>query len=67
MFFSKVYKSWKGIQEKKYEKIISKVDLQNKKILDIGSGDFYLEKFLAKKGIKADITALDIEKKADVF
>ncbi len=65
MFFSKIYSSWEDIQEKKYEKIIGKVDLENKKILDIGSGNFYLEKFLMKKGIKADITAIDIEKKVD--
>jgi ubiquinone/menaquinone biosynthesis C-methylase UbiE len=66
MFFSKIYKSWEDIQERKYKQIVSKVDIKNKKILDIGSGDFYLEKFLAKKGIEADITALDIEKHAGV-
>ena len=61
MFFSKIYKNWKGIQERKYEEIVSNIDLSNKKILDIGSGNFYLERFLSKKGIKADITAIDIE------
>ena len=66
MFFSKIYRSWKDVQERKYEKIIDRVELKNKKILDIGSGDFYLERFLTKKGIKADITALDIEKHAGI-
>ena len=61
MFFSKIYRSWKEIQERKYEQILENVDLRNKKILDIGSGNFYLEKFLSKKGIEADVTSLDIE------
>ena len=46
----------------RFSKIIENIELKGK-ILDIGSGCFYLEKFLLKKGIKADIIAIDVDKK----
>jgi len=63
MFFSKIYKSWRNIQKEKYEKIFDsiKFELENKRILDIGSGSCYLEEFLSNKGIR-NIIALDIDR-----
>jgi len=63
MFFDKIYRSWKAIQFKKYEKIIKILpSLKNKKILDIGIGPGYFEAFLKSKGITADIIGIDPSK-----
>lgn len=63
MFFSKIYKSWKDIQIKKYEKMLQILPyLRNKKILDIGIGHGYFEEFLKSKGINADIVSIDPNK-----
>ncbi len=64
-FFSKVYSSWSEIQNKKYEKILEllkqyKIRISGK-IFDVGCGPMLLEKFLESKGIKTDITCIDIE------
>lgn len=60
MFFDKIYKSWKEIQFKKYEKMLQMLpDLENKKILDLGIGSGYFEEFLKSKGIVADIIGID--------
>lgn len=66
MFSSQVYSSWKEVQEEKYSAILALPDIFAGRILDIGSGSGYLEKFLAEKGIKADIVCIDIEKAAGV-
>ncbi len=63
MFFNKIYRSWKAIQLKKYEKIIKMLpQLKNKKILDLGIGPGYFEEFLKSKGISADILGIDPSK-----
>ncbi|MCX6819114.1 MAG: class I SAM-dependent methyltransferase, partial [Candidatus Aenigmarchaeota archaeon] len=63
MFFDKIYRSWKAIQLKKYEKILQILpELKNKKILDIGIGPGYFEEFLKNKGISADIIGIDLSK-----
>ena len=59
----KIYASWQGIQEKKYEKMLEILpDLKNKRILDIGFGSGYFEEFLKSKDIEADIIGMDISK-----
>lgn len=56
MFFSKIYKSWEGIQEEKYNKIIKGFGTRDLtwtflgRVLDVGSGTGYFEKFLKKNG-----------------
>jgi ubiquinone/menaquinone biosynthesis C-methylase UbiE len=65
LFFSKVYGAWSGIQKEKYEKILEllkekKISISGK-ILDVGCGPMFLEKFLKQKGISDEITCIDIE------
>ena len=63
MFFDKIYGSWKGIQKKKYEKMMEILpNLGDKRILDIGIGSGYFEEFLKSKGIDADIIGIDTSK-----
>jgi len=56
MFFSKIYESWKGIQEEKYKNILENIDsnvfdkIVKGRVLDVGSGSGYFEKFLEKRG-----------------
>lgn len=56
MFFSKIYKSWEGIQEEKYQKILLGFDKEllgrafSGRVLDIGSGSGFFENFLEKQG-----------------
>lgn len=56
MFFSKIYKSWKGIQEEKYKRILLGFDTDllakafSGMVLDMGSGSGFFEKFLQKEG-----------------
>lgn len=65
-FFSKIYHSWSEIQNEKYHKIIDILkenDIRiTGKILDVGCGPLYFEKFLESRGISAEITCTDIEK-----
>lgn len=70
-FFSGVYSSWTEIQNEKYLKILDllkkeKITLYGKKkILDIGCGPFYFEKFLEEGGISTkNFTCVDSEKQA---
>lgn len=57
MFFSKIYKSWEGIQEEKYSRILLGFDsgMLSKvlagKVLDVGAGSGFFEKFLEKQGM----------------
>ncbi len=68
MFFDKVYKSWRSIQEEKYEEIFRMIGerflnvFREKLTLDIGSGEGYFEGFLEKKGITHKIVCLDSDK-----
>ena len=56
MFFSKIYESWRGIQEEKYRDILRHIGpettdrLFNGRVLDLGSGYGFLEAFLARNG-----------------
>ena len=56
MFFSKIYKSWEGIQEEKYDRIVKGFDSRDLawtfsgRVLDVGSGTGYFERFLKKNG-----------------
>jgi SAM-dependent methyltransferase len=56
MFFSKIYKSWEGIQEEKYKRILLGFDTDllaeafSGMVLDMGSGSGFFEKFLQKEG-----------------
>jgi SAM-dependent methyltransferase len=56
MFFSKIYKSWEGIQEEKYRKMLLGFDKDllaatfSGRVLDVGSGSGLLERFLQKEG-----------------
>ena len=56
MFFSKIYESWEGIQEEKYKRILLGFDTDllakafSGKVLDLGSGSGFFEKFLQKEG-----------------
>lgn len=67
-FFSGIYSSWTEIQNEKYLKMLEvlkkeKIKLYGKKkILDIGCGPFYFEKFLEERGISSDnFTCIDTE------
>lgn len=56
MFFSKIYKSWEGIQEEKYRKMLLGFDKDllaaafSGRVLDVGAGSGLLERFLQKEG-----------------
>ncbi|UCD07232.1 MAG: class I SAM-dependent methyltransferase [Candidatus Aenigmatarchaeota archaeon] len=56
MFFSKIYKSWEGIQEEKYKRILLGFDTDllakafSGRVLDMGSGSGFFEKFLEEQG-----------------
>ncbi len=64
MYFSHIYQSWEGLQRQKYEGIFSVIDkgFLSGLMLDIGSGNGYLEKFLADVDVK--LVGLDIDKDA---
>jgi SAM-dependent methyltransferase len=67
-FFSKIYGSWKETQEEKYEKIMEllgseKIDLAKGRVLDVGCGPFFFEKFLNERGIETEnFICVDVEK-----
>lgn len=54
MFFSKIYKSWKGIQEEKYDKMLEGFDKNelskafSGRVIDVGSGTGLFEEYLKK-------------------
>jgi SAM-dependent methyltransferase len=56
MFFSKIYKSWKGIQQEKYKAIMENIgssvfdELVRGRVLDVGSGSGFFETFLERRG-----------------
>jgi SAM-dependent methyltransferase len=56
MFFSRIYGSWRGIQEEKYRTILENIDpetfnsLVNGRVLDLGSGSGFFEDFLKGHG-----------------
>jgi len=66
MFSSRVYESWREIQQEKYRAILQ-FPIFSGRIIDIGGGKRYLEKFLLDDGVKADIICADIEEPADVL
>jgi len=47
-------------QNRRFEVLVSNVDIQGKKLLDVGCGLGNLLEFLNKKGIEADYTGVDI-------
>jgi len=65
-FFQKIYRSWDGIQSKKYGEIIKVVgnDFFNGKILDIGCGSCRFEDFIMRKKNDACVIGLDVNKEA---
>lgn len=66
-FFSKIYDSWKEIQNEKYRKVLDiirreKINLSEGIVLDIGCGPFFLEQFLEQEGIANDnFICIDVE------
>ena len=56
MFFSKIYRSWKEIQEEKYRRILLGFDSEllgkafSGRVLDVGSGSGFFELFLKEQG-----------------
>ena len=69
MFTPEVYQSWEEIQWEKYEEIMKTmgkdffVGMLKKKILDIGSGTGYFERFLISKDLEINnIISMDIRK-----
>lgn len=65
-FFSKIYQSWSGIQNEKYEKILEFLKENNisirGKVLDVGCGPMFFEKFIKSMRIEAEIKCIDIER-----
>ena len=67
-FFAEIYGSWSKIQEEKYDKILTLMKESgiriSGRILDIGAGPLFFEKFLEKKGVDTSgFVCIDIEKK----
>lgn len=56
MFFSRIYKSWEGIQEEKYRMIMQGFSpgllsqAFNGRVLDVGAGSGFFERFLERRG-----------------
>ncbi len=69
-FFTDIYGSWEELQREKFEKIFGRLgekfttQLKTKRILDIGAGAGYLEKFLAERRVPIkNIVALEPDRK----
>lgn len=69
MFTSQVYTSWEDIQWEKYEQIMNTLGrnffaaMTAKRMLDIGSGSSYFERFLVSKEIDVkNIVSLDVRR-----
>lgn len=67
MFFSKVYGSWKKIQEDKYAAILENFPQAfSGRVFDIGSGPCFLKEFLLRKGVNVDMISADIENSENI-
>jgi SAM-dependent methyltransferase len=69
MFTPQVYDAWDSIQQEKYEEILKTMgkdffnSILKKRVLDIGSGSSYFERFLVSKEFNvSNVVSLDIRK-----
>ena len=68
MFSPQIYSSWKETQEQKYKAILQFFpEVFCGLVLDMGSGKGYLEEFLKKRNIDANIVGIDVEKPSSIL